>query len=273
MKYLILLFALFSFNALYSQQTIKISYHKNIHLIFNSNIVKDDCSSENILISHNANILKLGAAQAFEEEKSVTVITDNNILFTFIINYNEELTQLNYLIPDSIGILMPNSVFKAKNVFKDENTGTEIDKENLNAICRNVLRQKHLFSDIGTAYKKITVQLVGIWINENFLFFKLIMSNDSNISYDISSTNLYIQDKSFLKKASTAPTEKEPFHIYSDSHSIDANTKDNVYIMIFEKFTISKGKKLIFEVVEKNGGRKLEFEILKDFIIKAPKLN
>ena len=43
--------------------------------------------------------------------------------------------------------------------------------------------------------------------------------------------------------------------------------------MVFEKFTLGPDKKLVFEMVEKNGGRLVRFDVLKDLIIKAPMIN
>lgn len=263
---------MFLLNTTYAQKIIPISYHKNIHLIFSSNIIDDDASEELIRMEQKGMILKIQADNTFEYDKSLTVITENNLLFTFIIRYDENLTQLNYVIPDSLGILLPKSNYKPKEVIRSNNGNTKIEKDSLSDICKELTRKEHLFEDIGTSYKKITAQLVGIWINEDLLYFKLILSNSSNIPYDISSTNLYVKERTKVKKSSDQPIEKEPFYFYTHSKTIAPKTKNHEYIMIFEKFTISKKKKMLLEIIEKNGGRRLEFEINKDYIIAAPKL-
>jgi len=193
------------------------------------------------------------------------------MLYTFIVRYDENLSTLNYLIPKTQGIPIPNFESNPVNVIESSD-GLKVNADSIDIICRNVLRQNRLFDDIGAPYKKITVELAGIWINGEYLYFKLLLSNDSNIPYDIVSTNLYIKEKGFARKASTQPIEKKPFYVYTDSNRIPAGTIQKVYIMVFEKFTISKNKKLMFEMIEMDGGRRLEFEVNKDFIIQAPYL-
>jgi len=257
--------------ASYGQDTILLSYHKTVNLIFYADVIDDDCSTDDIFMERKNNILKLGVSLPFENDKSINVYTADGMLYTFVTRYDENLTTLNYLIPQTQGIPIPNFESKPENIIESAD-GVKVDADSLDVICRNVLRQKRLFDDIGAPYKKITVELAGIWISGEYLYFKLLMSNESNIPYDIVSTNLYIQEKGFARKASTQPIEKKPFYVYTDSKRIPPGSIQKAYIMVFDKFTISKNKKLMFEMIEKDGGRRLEFEVNKDFIIQAPKL-
>ncbi|NLT49448.1 MAG: DUF4138 domain-containing protein [Ignavibacteria bacterium] len=270
MKLVLSLIFGFLFSLANAQIRIPVSYFKNVNLIFDNTIVKGDVSSSNIFVSQDANILKVGASKPFNDETSITVLTDDNVFFTFLITYNESLTQLTYLIDDSLGIKIPYTKTNADDVV--ETHSGDIDAKRLDKLCELVYSAEPLFKEIGYSYKKISVELAGIWVNNDLLFFKLLMSNNSNISYDISSTNLYIKERTRLKKSSTQPIERNPVSNYGNP-SIPPKSDNNIYIMVFDKFTISHDKKLLLEVVEKDGGRKIEFEIVKDLIIRAPVIN
>lgn len=270
MKHFLLLIFTFSVSYLSAQMRIPVSYYKNVNLIFNNNIINDDISSDKLNLAHDANILKIGAKQPFDFETSITVLTEDNIFFTFLIVYDEKLDKLTYIIPDSVGVKIPYTKKNPKEIV-ETNSG-ELNTDYLDRICENVYSANHIFSEIGYTYKKISVELAGIWVKDDVLFFKLLMANNSNISYDISSTNLYVKERTRVRKSTTEPIEKEPIYTYG-TPVIPAKSVDNIYIMVFEKFTISHDKKLVLEVVEKNGGRKIEFEIVKDLIIRAPVIN
>jgi conjugative transposon TraN protein len=271
MKFLALFILLFICQFSIAQDVIPINYHKTVHLIFYSNIIDDDCSSQDIIIDSKDQVLKLTAATpiGFEVEKTVSVMTDDNRLYTFIISYSEDLPQLNYLIPLDKGLLIPKADNPKKLRVAVSATKT-INLDSLNTVCERVNVADPIFDDIGTEYKKVTALLCGIWVYKDNLYFKLLLSNKSNISYDITSTNLYIQEKKIGRKSSSDPIQTKPFHVYTESKTIHPNTKNHSYIMVFEKFTISKNKKLLFEMIEQNGGRKLNFDVNKDYIIQAP---
>lgn len=246
---------------------VPVSYYKNVNLIFSHSIVDDDFSSDNISLKHKGNILKVGALLPFDFETSFTVQTDNNLFFTFLVVYDENLTQLTYSVDDSLGIEIPKAQEGKNEVIVAENN--EFEANDIDHLCQVVYSQKPIFSEIGKVYKDISVELAGIWVNDNALFFKILMANSSNIVYDISSTNLYVKERTRVRKSSTDPIQKEPFYTYGKS-TIPAKSEGNVVILVFDKFTISHDKKLVLEVVEKNGGRRVEFEIVKDLIIRAP---
>lgn len=251
-----------------SQQVIPISYHKNVNLIFPSEIIKDDCSSTEILMSHDHNILTIGAKNLFEEEKSLTVLTEDAIFYTFIVSYDEDLEKLTYLINDSSGVKIPYIPLEEKKTISTT-SGTEPGSSGIENMCKIVSLEPGFFSDQGYTSKRVSLELTGIWINKGRLYFKFHLGNNSNIPYEISSLNVYVGEKAKLKKASSMPVLKEPIFVYNESGNISPKTENNVYILVFEKFTIGKDKKLSIEMVEKRGGRKLQFTILEDLIIKA----
>lgn len=249
---------------------IPVSYYKNVNLIFHSNILNGDISNSNLSTVHDANILKVQAKKPFDFETSFTVLTEDNTFYTFLVRYDEGLDTLTYLIPDSIGLKIPHTK-RDPNDFVETKSGDREAKQ-LDKLCELVYASEPIFTEKGYTYKNITIELAGIWVNDDILFFKLLMSNETNIPYDISSTNLYIKERKRMRKTSTDPIEQEPFYQFG-SKEIPAKSENNIYIMVFEKFTIAHDKRLLLEVVEKDGGRKVEFEIVKDLIIRAPVIN
>jgi conjugative transposon TraN protein len=255
-----------------SQTVIEVGYSKNVHLIFSSDVVYDDCASQDVLLSHLGNIEKLGAATEFSQETSLSVITEDNLFFSFIIRYSDNPSKLTYTIPDSLGIKMP--YFNKKQPSNlNTSSGGEVPLDKINYLCNKVSLMDGIFTETGGSFKGITIELSGIWISSEMLFFKLLLSNDSNIPYDIGASSFYIQDKQKLRKSSSTPQQISPLHICSNPGTIEPNTKNNVFIMVFEKFTLGPDKKLIFEMTENNGGRMVKFDVLKDLIIQAPMIN
>lgn len=255
-----------------AQNAIYIGYNKNVHLIFSSDIVYDDCASQDVLLSHIGNIEKLGAATNFTQETSLSVITENNLFFTFVIRYLENPSQLTYTISDSLGIKIPY-FNKKQNTSVSHDSDRDIPTDKINFLCNKVSFMDGIFLETGSSFKKISVELIGIWISNDLLFFKLLLANQSNIPYEISSSSLYVKDKKRLRKASNTAQEIRPLSICDNPGVIPPNSHNNAYIMVFEKFTLGPDKKLIFELAEKNGGRMVKFDVLKDLIIKAPMIN
>lgn len=254
----------------FAQQLIPVNYNKNVHIVFSYDILTGDCSSNDIIISHSQNILKIGVVEPFKEDKSITILTDNKLLFTFIVRYQDDIDQLAYVIPDSQGIKIPYQKTNNELSIKSSDLGTDYKLPYLNSLCSQVYSEKNYLNEIGNSYKKIVVELAGIWVKDGLLFFKLILANQSNIPYEISSSNLSIAEKTTLKKSSSAPVKRESFYVFNEFETIPSKSKNNIYIMVFESFTIGHDKKLILELVEHNGARKVEFEVLQDLIIRAP---
>lgn len=272
LRYILFSGFLFIFLIAFPQDTVYIGYNKNVHLIFSADIVYDDCASQDVLLSHIGNIEKLGAATNFTQETSLSIITENNLFFTFVIRYTDNPSVLTYSIPDSLGIEIP--YFNKKQSPVPGSSGERnIPSDRINFLCNKVSFMDRIFTETGGSFKKISVELTGIWISNDLLFFKLLLANDSNIPYEISASSLYVQDKRRMRKASNTPQEIKPLSVCDNSGIIEPNTHNNVYIMVFEKFTLGPDKKLVFEMVEKNGGRLVRFDVLKDLIIKAPMIN
>src|SRR5690606_3059986 len=82
---------------------LEVSQQKAVHLVFASNVKYCDTGSENVVSSVTDNIVKLTASKAGFPETNLTVITEGNILYSFLLLYNKDPRKLNLIVEQSSG--------------------------------------------------------------------------------------------------------------------------------------------------------------------------
>ena len=116
---------------------------------------------------------------------------------------------------------------------------------------------------------KMKLQLRGIYTQGSTLYFLLRMQNRSSLDYDVEAIHFFITDPSNRKTSLVQSpsvqsplvqyTELKPVYVY-DSSSVVPGYGKATNVIVLPRFTLPYGKRLVIEVLEKNGGRQLQLQ-------------
>jgi hypothetical protein len=116
----------------------------------------------------------------------------------------------------------------------------------------------------------MSLQLKGIYTREDMIFFRLFLCNHSHLDYDIDSIRFYVTDNRWRKNTSLQITRLSPVYIYGNTQVIRGKGRE-APVIVLPRFTLSAGKHLVIEVLEKNGGRNLQLQAY-NFTLLRPRL-
>lgn len=253
---------------------VDLTFNKTVHLIFPSEVSYFDVGSGDVLAEKRNATLKLVAKNESFAETNLTVVTMDNVWYTFLLDYQKDITQLTFFIKIAQGKKVEGSLVKNQ---KAESSSL-VDHQRLNQTgmdtdyvphCLEVIRKAPSYWDVGAVNKKVFLALNNIFIHSDKLYFVISVGNSSNINYDVDFLKMSVVNKKKLKKSSIQEDIKEPLFIYNNIEKLEAKTKTHFMVFVFDKFTIPDDRKLVFELYEKKGGRNISFDIKKDLIINA----
>lgn len=238
-------------------------------MFFPTDISYYDVGSDDVLVQSKGDILKLAPKAAGFSETNLTVITSDNICYSFLLQYGNDISALTYFIKDSLGRRI-NSTPRAKAHLDSLSAAAPIAEGEAGyiAVCREIIKKAPAYW-IGATVKKVFLAMNNIYVYKDKLYFAVSVGNASPINYDINYIKFYTVDKKKLKKASKQEIEMTPVFSFNNIGTIDAQTNDYPIIFVFDKFTIANDKKLVVELGEKKGGRNIAIDIGQDLIIKA----
>ena len=240
---------------------LEITYNKTVNLIFPYAIKSVDKASRDLLAQKAKaveNILQVKAATRHFEQTNLTVISSDGKLYSFIVNYAEEPSQLNIELIKVPGASKPADAMLEK----------EPNAEFLKNAAEHASKEQNVSYKISDSSHKARLSLSGLYINKEMIFYRLKIDNRSNISYDIESLRFFICDKKRVKRAATQQTEIIPLYVHCDTSIIGAN-QSHEFVFALSKFTIPDAKQLTIQLMEKNGGRHLELLVQNRTIIRA----
>jgi conjugative transposon TraN protein len=254
-----------------------LSLNKTVHVFFPSDINYTDVGSSDVLFETKGPILKLAAAVSNFKETNITVITKDSYCYSFIVNYQDDIVELNYFISRETGRRIPadqlGDTTNEKITEQKETPPTIVRIDSIEGLCEKSLRKNFSWWDQGAFYKKVYFSLNNIFVYQDKLFFVVSAGNFSNIAYDIDYLKLNVTDKKRVKRSSIQDIEKFPVYSLKKPVQIKGKTSIESFVLVFDKFTIPYGRKIVFEMGEKNGGRSIQYSLKKDLIINAIALN
>ena len=116
---------------------------------------------------------------------------------------------------------------------------------------------------------KMKLQLRGIYTQGSALYFLLRMHNRSALDYDVEAIRFFISEPATRKNPLVSSPlvrngELKPVYVY-DSSSMVRNSMLRGYgqvtnVIVLPRFTLTYGKRLTIEMLEKNGGRHLQLQ-------------
>ena len=193
-------------------------------------------------------------------ESNLLVIDARGSVYSYILKYKKQLSRLNYFIPqtESIGTEKPIPIDSAKIAIHKKKLTSK--KSYYQKFSSYLLSKKQRIGRIKTRSQDIILSIENIVFNKKELYFVIQIENKSSLDYDLNFLDLSIQTRQRGKKKSVQRLQKEPVFQYTVPAKI--GKKQTVKLVyIFPKFSLSKDRRAVLELNEKDGERNIALKI------------
>jgi conjugative transposon TraN protein len=234
--------------------SLSVTCKKTTNVIFPYRIEKADIGSADV-IGHKdqimGNVLFLKAGRRDFAPTNLSVYTSDGKFYSFIVSYRDDPDTLNLsFVPDQ----------KIPGVIMDSATSDKVDSDGIRVMTQpSFLHRK-------TKTEEVKAILKGIYLMDDLLWFRITLKNNSEIDYRPTYIRFSIRERKAGKR--TAEQEVSPDVCWKMVQSVPGNQKGTLVFAI-PSFTISKEKKLVFQMEEKKGERVILLDIPSKTILKA----
>lgn len=244
--------------------TLAISEANTTSLLFPYPIVSVDRGSQDVLAQKPKgveNLLQIKAAQQDFMPSNLTVVTSDGKLYNFLVAYEYEPLTYAYDFSKSTG----NSTAR----FDDGHNAQQI-----NAWASMAYHDRNRIQVRERNYD-ITLSITGMYIAGDYIFYRVLLENETNISYDIDQLRFFVRDKKISRRTASQEIELLPVSIWQPVENIPAKEIKS-FVVVLPKFTIPDKKNLYLQLTEKNGGRHLLLKVKgnkTDNVVPLPSFN
>ncbi|MFV8354891.1 conjugative transposon protein TraN [Flavobacterium sp. XS1P32] len=231
---------------------LTIAYSKTTNLVFPFAIKSVDKGSQDILVQKAKgleNILQIKAAQKGFFQTNLTVVTADGKLYSFVLNYGENSPQLN--------LTVNKTKPEGQEIYFSSESGNEKDVQEYSKLA--FYDKKKIRGEKESTYE-IEFQLNAIFIRDDVMYYRIKVTNNSKINYDIDQLRFFIRDNKKVKRTASQEIEITPIYILNNVVKIEGET-ENTFVFAIPKFTIPEKKYLAIQLMEKNGGRHVELHV------------
>lgn len=239
---------------------LEIAFLKTTNIVFPFAIKSVDRGSKDVLAQKAGgieNILQLKAAKEDFLETNLTVVTTDGKLHSFTLNYADNPAILNLSVADEI----------------QESGAIHFATEKINEADVQLNSGLIAGSKKKTTRKKdekfgISLLLDGLFVQDNVIYYRFELQNDTYINYDIDQLRFFIRDQKKARRTATQEVEVKPVFVEGTTDRIAGKTQQ-VVVFALPKFTIPDQKYLAIQLMEKNGGRHLAVKVHNKTIVRA----
>jgi conjugative transposon TraN protein len=247
--------------ALITPYHLQITNLKTTVILFPTTIKSVDRGSQFVLaekVKDADNVLKLKAQRLGLPESNLRVITADGKLYSFII---DDSANLPY---QAIDLRKQEQKERTTIAFADAGLN-EVQIKDISAHI-SILPP---FLNHNDKEDDMKLQLEGIYMAKDLMFYQFKINNNSHINYSIDFTRFYVRDKKKVKRMAIQEQEIVPIAQYPDSSVTINGRSHRTIVLAFKKFTIADNKNLAIELYEKNGDRHLAINVNGKEILKA----
>jgi conjugative transposon TraN protein len=241
-----------------AQTLLEVTFNKTSSIIFPAAITAVDRGSRDILaqkVKGVENVLQVKASKTRFKDTNLTVITADGSLHQFTVRYTD--------IPAAFTVRADPNVADTRITFEQATTQVQLERS---AVL--ILRGEKAKPVKSVSKNQMRMDLLGIYIQGNTMFYHLKVSNHSNIPYHTDLLRFYVRDKQRVKRTASQEVDEVPIFHKGNSAFIRGKTSEDI-VFALPKFTIPDAKVLMIEIMEKNGGRHLQLAIRNKRIVKA----
>jgi len=274
--FLIGLFVVISVNA-HAQVIIpvELSLNKAVHLFFTTPVKYCDVGSGEVSFKSNDNIITLTATKADFAETNLTVVTNDNLCYSFLLLYSSVPRQLN-LNPDPKkakqlkSFVTPSKTPEpAKPNVKVPSKAIELTHDSIiYRRCRKIISMDPAYQEIAVVQKQTGLMLSNVFVDDSCIYIAFYIINHSKKVFAQSFINFQIVELKGLLETKMRGPVKKPVFIYNKKETF-APLKTELMVYVFNKFVVEEGKKLCLEIGERDGDRLLSINISDIIINKA----
>jgi conjugative transposon TraN protein len=251
---------------------LEVTFDKTVHIIFPSPIAYVDLGSDRIIAAKAGtaeNVLRVKSAdEYFFEETNMSVITESGSFYTFNVKFAIE--------PEKLNVEMADFMHDGSTVNRPNNSMDVFLKELNNvspSMVKTIMQSIHaqnqrIIRHVGSRMFGIQYTLKGIYSHNGMLYFHTEIRNNTNVPYNIDYLKMKIVDKKLVQRITIQETIITPVRAFNYVTSVGARKTENT-IFAVPLFTIPQEKKMVFELVEKQGGRDQVFEIENSDLVRA----
>ena len=232
--------------------SLSIGYSKTTNIVFPYAIISVDRGSADILVQKAKgleNIIQIKAAKQEFIPTNLTVVTADGKLYSFLLRYDEQNPNLN--------LSMNTTEPFEQNVLFSAGSGNE---QELQLYSKLALYDKSKIEGGKESKYGVKLQLNGIFIQNDVMYYRIIVVNHSKIKYDVDQFRFFIRDSKKVKRTASQEIEITPLYILNNDETIDEES-ENTFVFAVPKFTIPEKKYLVLQLMEKNGGRHLAIQV------------
>lgn len=235
-----------------TSDSLAIGYSKTTNIIFPYAIKNVDRGSAEILVQKAKgmeNILQIKAAKQQFIPTNLTVVTADGKLYSFLLRYDEKTPDLN---------LSVNTTEAQQQVILF--SGESSNEKELQLYSKLAFFDKSMIRGEKESKNDIKLQLNGIFIQNDVMYYRIVVTNHSKIKYDVDQFRFFIRDSKKVKRTASQEIEILPCYILNNAATIDEES-ENTFVFAVPKFTIPEKKYLAIQLMEKNGGRHLALQV------------
>jgi conjugative transposon TraN protein len=239
---------------------LSITYSKTTTLIFPFAIKCVDRGSKDVLAQKAKgveNVLYVKAARRAFAETSLSVITSDGNLYTYLVNYAAN--------PNELSIQIKPSEETATSVFLSPDA---INEGELKAVSGKIATEKRFILRKKDKRYGMNFRLDGLYIKDDALYYQISLSNQTFLDYDIDQLRFFIRDQRKPKRTASQEREIQPLFIHNNILAVHGKSTQ-VMVFALPRFTIPDGKYLTIQLMEKNGGRNLKLKIYNRQLVQA----
>ena len=259
---------------------IEIAVDKRVYLIFPAPIYKFDWSEgDSIAVTKDENKILINSFGDEIADSNLLVETEDGYNYSFLLVVKPDIKELKYVVNTNMAFLKRTISGSGKpNVDGSKTTESSVpEKESVdvtNEIRRTaneVENGKNQATGLAKLENKMSFVIGGIFVRGDYLYFKVLIQNESNVPYDIDFIAFVIErEKGKIKRTAVqGPESKKADYILNESTK--SIIKGNIvsFVFAFKKFTYDKKETLYVEFWEKNGDRNIRLAIPSREVINA----
>jgi len=246
--------------------TIYANEHKNVALFFPSPIRQGAVGSENFVFSFNRDLPQyFGLLQAKPgRESNLLIITTDGLVYSYIIKYKAQISNVNYFIEKQHSIGQEASKRDTLTSI-DLKPAAAITLSHFKAFSTTLLKRKQHLDHLSKRRYGIKLTTENIVFDQEELYFVFEIENKSGLDYDVNLLEVGVESRTKGKRKSSQRILKKVRY----KHQLHEKVKKGEcvrFVYVLPKFSLSNNSRVIVKLQEKNGERNLELKISHRYI-------
>lgn len=266
--------------------TIGLSFNRVSSILFESPILGYDCGTpdSSVLFEYvNKRIKIIVNIERFEPTN--LIVETENAYYEYLLKYDTNSSRSFHVktLDDAVHIKLDPELAEIKNE-KELAQAQAVEIKRLSVLdsvnnyfigqSEKIARKNNSFVNVGILGKRMELSVAGIYTDDLYIYFKVTLTNRSNIRYDLDYMNFSIATKGRRKRKKSAEQETQLISVYVFNNQVNQLLKDESIsrIYAFEKFTFDKNRQLNIEAWEKDGNRNLKLSVNEKSLLGAQRI-